>query len=568
MEKFCFLPKRLYQRMWLRVISMHDVLVLAHLSLALISLSALYSCHEEEIITPPGGEPTQEDTIVFPEKLVLQEDTLLSIPLRGTTIIDFSIHPKGVVCSLDNGRDEISLVPIVQAGDSIVQDGVCSENVRLKSVEPVSDGDAQQSMNGRYRAILEDAGLHHRYQETFSLVLTYCKGTEDERRIASPSFSVKADASVMIETGLPVVQIETEDERPIIRREEWEDGAEMTIRLSNGKIDYHGTVSIKGRGNTTWGFPKKPYALKLGNREGLLGMPEHKRWCLLANWADRSLIRNATAFELARQTEQDWTPSGQYVELVLNGEHLGNYYLCEKIGIDRNRLNLDNPKDKVVDRGYLLELDTNFDEENKFYSPIKHLPYQFKDPSSVSIEQQNYIMKYVAEMEDALYDSARFASRDFSKYMDLESFADYWLVYEIAQLWEPNHPKSVYLHKDAGGKMKAGPVWDFDLGCFKPRDSYFYVNKTAVYYDQLFHDREFCLLLRARLNAYKDKFLSVGTYIDSLGECLYHSQRINYSMWPISTVSSGDETIDDYDEVMARIKRAIAEKSEWLDKEL
>lgn len=91
---------------------------------------------------------------------------------------------------------------------------------------------------------------------------------------------------------------------------------------------------------------------------------------------------------------------------------------------------------------------------------------------------------------------------------------------------------------------------------------------VAFYYKQLFHDKEFCQLLRTRFDAYKDRVLSVGAFIDELGERLYVSQSINYPMWPITIDSSGDETIDDYREVIARLKQALTEKTEWLDGEL
>ena len=415
--------------------------------------------------------------------------------------------------------------------------------------------------------VASDGSLHPLREGEAVLMASNSKGQKEFFNVIVRE-SITPEDSAVVETGLPVVLINTTDLRPVSSRDEWMEGATMRIMTSPRNVEYQGTLSIKGRGNTSWGFPKKPYALKLDQKASLLGMPEHRRWCLLANWADRSLIRNAVAFELARQTELDWTPSGRHVELILNGQHLGNYYLCERVGIDENRLDIADPKEPEVDRGYLLELDTYFDEEYKFHSAVKGLPYQFKDPSVVTPEQQDFTEHYVAEMEDALYDSARFAARDFAELMDLESFADYWLIYEIAQLWEPNHPKSVFMHKDAGGKMKAGPVWDFDMGCFKPRPSYFFVNKNAFYYQQLFRDREFCLLLRSRLDAYRDKFLSVGTYIDELGERLYPSQCINYPMWPIKIDSSGDETIDDYSEVIARIRQAITEKINWLDENL
>ena len=92
-------------------------------------------------------------------------------------------------------------------------------------------------------------------------------------------------------------------------------------------------------------------------------MPKHKRWVLLANWMDRTLMRNRVAFKLGECTQLDWTPRGEYVELVLNGKHLGNYLLCEQIKVDENRVNIAeiDAESEDVSGGYLMELDTYFD---------------------------------------------------------------------------------------------------------------------------------------------------------------------------------------------------------------
>ena len=123
---------------------------------------------------------------------------------------------------------------------------------------------------------------------------------------------------------LPVVYINTPDSSPITSKEVWTENSSITIINSDGSIGYSDNqLQIRGRGNSTWGYPKKPYALKLSSKTSVLGMPKHKRWVLLANWLDRTLMRNDVAFQISRQTGLAWTPRGQFVELVLNGKHLG-----------------------------------------------------------------------------------------------------------------------------------------------------------------------------------------------------------------------------------------------------
>lgn len=138
---------------------------------------------------------------------------------------------------------------------------------------------------------------------------------------------------------LPVIYVTTPQQTPILSKDDWVEDGNICIWMTNGIIGDLGGTSVKGRGNSTWSFPKKPYAIKLDKKAEVLGMPKHKRWVLLANWIDRTLMRNHIAFTIAKNTESlGWTPRGEFVELILNGKHLGNYYLCEQIKIDKTEL--------------------------------------------------------------------------------------------------------------------------------------------------------------------------------------------------------------------------------------
>jgi hypothetical protein len=351
------------------------------------------------------------------------------------------------------------------------------------------------------------------------------------------------------------------------------------LDYSNGKytVDYEGTMSMKGRGNSTWSYPKKPYALKLDSKSKILGMKKHKRWCLLANWMDRTLMRNAVSYEIARRTTgMAWTPSGKYVEVVLNGKHIGNYWLCEQIKVDGNRVDITELDTKATEGdaitgGYIFELDLYFDETYKFKSSIYNLPWQFKDPDEVNDAQFAYVQDYVTKMETALSDETQFANREFVKYMDLNSFVDWWFVYELSMNSEPNHPKSSYMNKDVDskdGRIKAGPVWDFDWGTYTPSKTSSYTIINTIYYKRLFKDAEFKQLVKSRWNEQKAQFQSIAdSYIDGLRESLRASDKINNAMWPISSTVNGDEKMS-WDEAVDRLKNAYQAKLNWLDTQI
>ena len=145
-------------------------------------------------------------------------------------------------------------------------------------------------------------------------------------------------------TGLPTLFIHTDKGEPVLTKENYIK-AKMNIDGAGSFDDIDDIdLSIRCRGNSTFSYPKKPYALKLDDKISILGKPAHKRWVLLANWMDRPLLRNRISLKVAEKTGLAWTPGSEFVEVVLNGVHLGNYLLCEQIKIDKNRVNISSLK--------------------------------------------------------------------------------------------------------------------------------------------------------------------------------------------------------------------------------
>ena len=375
----------------------------------------------------------------------------------------------------------------------------------------------------------------------------------------------------IFKSGLPVLYINTPNEAAIPNKlQDWLEGCEMRLYNSDGSIDYDGTTNIRGRGNSTWNYAKKPYALKLDSKTSILGMPKHKRWVLLANYLDRTLLRNDIAFHIATLTDLAWTPKGQYIELVLNGKHQGSYYLCEQIKIDENRVNIcemesSDTTGEAITGGYLLELDKHFDEVNQFRSEIRQLPYMFKEPDEdvLVTEQFEYIQNYINNLENELYNN--YEAREWASYIDFTTFIDWWLVHELTNNEEPEHPKSAYMYKDRNDVLKAGPVWDFDWGTFTPDRSAEYSSmEDAIYYEQLFKDAEFIALLKERWALLKPKFETVPTYILTQSAQMQISNKINITLWPLSERINGDETLP-YNEAIDRMIEAYNLKLQWLD---
>ena len=290
-------------------------------------------------------------------------------------------------------------------------------------------------------------------------------------------------------SGLPVVVVNQPDgdtSWPQVGEQVWSKvdydkitAGEITVYNADGTVDVATSVArTRLRGNTSMNFPKKPFAIKLDNKASMLGMAKHKRWVLLANWKDKSLMRNHVAFGIAQKfTEMSpdgipWQVHGEFVELVYNGVHVGNYYLCEQIKIDSKRLNIKDEydaekfptitSDQVGQFGYLMECDDYWDENTKFVTR-HYIPFQFKDDGDAGNVIRNYVQDKVQGIEDNLYKGNYSAAYND---LDVNSFADYLLINELAMNSEIGHPRSFYVYMNGTGKLCAGPVWDFDWQSF------------------------------------------------------------------------------------------------------
>lgn len=364
-------------------------------------------------------------------------------------------------------------------------------------------------------------------------------------------------------TGLPVMVVNTPDSCAIESKTVWVKNATVELYAPDGALLFHSSTDIRGRGNVTWRrYPKKAYSLRLDNKASLADMPPAKRWVLLANWVDRTLLRNDVSFEVARKTSLEWTPRGTHVELILNGVFQGNYYLCEKVQVHSNRLNItemvsSDEDDVNITGGYLMEIDSYFDEENKFRSKVYDLPWQFRSPDEETLSPKmfDYMQQYVSETEQLLADDQALADGSYRDKLDIQSFVDWWIVNELCYNKEVAKPKSVYMYKERQQPLKAGPVWDFDYGTFTLRAS-IYIANHFPYLQRLFLSPDFRRMACERWYALKPAFDTIPDYIDRQAQRLMLSQEKNIRMWPISSKGNADEQLS-YDEAVSRMKQAF-----------
>ncbi len=225
----------------------------------------------------------------------------------------------------------------------------------------------------------------------------------------------------------------------------------------NGAVQLFDNVDIKGRGNTTWWWQdKKPYQIRFHDKVNLFNMGDSRKYILLANMFDDTSMRNDIAFYLESLLEQQYALTGTFIEIYIDDDYRGLYYLTPKIEIGKTRIDLREPD------GIIVELENMRPDETFCYYTATHTCLSISD--SVNKDQQESAMQDFVKSYNAL--EAAISKKDFrtiESLIDVDSFAKYYLLSEFTV--NPDaYATSFFFYKDgANDKIHVGPGWDFDL---------------------------------------------------------------------------------------------------------
>ncbi|MBP3407601.1 MAG: CotH kinase family protein [Bacteroidaceae bacterium] len=244
--------------------------------------------------------------------------------------------------------------------------------------------------------------------------------------------------------------------------------------------NFEDSVQIKGRGNSSWGYSKKPYRLKFAEKVKPFGLTKGKSWVLLANAQRGSLMANAISMKIGQIAGAHYTNHIIPVDLYMNGRYMGSYMFTEKVGMANNSVDIDE------ELGYLLELDTyGSSDEPINRTGVYNLPVKIAEPdledytSDVAAARKEAMIKDVREMSAVVFDGG-----DLETVLDVDALARFYLANDFSLNQEINHPKSTFLYKNEGdpeGKLTFGPIWDFDWGYgYETTASYCYSNATST----------------------------------------------------------------------------------------
>ena len=376
-------------------------------------------------------------------------------------------------------------------------------------------------------------------------------------------------------TRLPVISMVTGDGKDILQKEY----RDATITIDDNPLSpTHGTASleatgvkVKGRGNSSWMMPKKPYKLKFDKKVSLLGEAEGKQWVLLANAYDPALgLHNHTGFEMSRLLGLDWTPCSHFVDLFINHTYRGTYQLTEQIKINKNRVN-------VTDDGFIVEIDQHMkiDADDVTFKTPKIKNLTIKDPDvEKGSDQYNAIVKTVRDFEETLY-GEQWLDPDtgYKTLADIKSFARWYVIHEISNHADHVFGSSCYFHKAPKGKITMGPVWDFDksFGTLTGETATAPSRlQHAPWFERLFQDPAFVEEVNRQFTLFREAIPQLNDWIDETYNYLLGAYVENNIRWGSLTLKSYD-----YDAVIAKAaeekektKKYISDRAAWLDTNL
>jgi hypothetical protein len=437
----------------------------------------------------------------------------------------------------------------------------------------------------------------------FSACTTMGTGAESDSGNKASGFTIDIPV-VYIVLDNPSVQITKSPAVPITARITIKNGADDSISDK--------PIFIKGHGNATWYYsfiaaPKRklPYRIEFASKTDMLGMGKAKKWLLLANRFDKSLMKNMLVFDLAQAMSFSFTPRYRLVELYLDGKYKGVYQVTDLVEADesiRVKTGTANPKTDT-EPGFLLEWDNKValsadqggdgntaEGVDYFLLENIHQPFAFKSPKAGELDAvpgnaaRAYIENYMARASAAIMGSKTGTPGQdaYKQYIDVLSFYDYYIVNELAKNFDAANYSSIFLNKPKDGKLAMGPVWDFDcafgwLETYQSTDGW-YIRDNNPWYDFLIkNNAEFSAGLKARWNEIKplirsrliegiDRYEAALRPVEGRDDDEWGELDRHINIW--TTEQQYPVKPWAYKDVVAYLRQWIKARYEWMDRGL
>ena len=426
-------------------------------------------------------------------------------------------------------------------------------------------------------------------------IWTYCDHALNHKPVKTSMLRVKIhteNAKKIIATELTVTGYSAEEEldtddvvrvdirtggKAIVR----EDYIDCTVQVHDPSGRYSditdSKASVKIRGNSTAEGAKKPYNIKFDKKQDVLGMGKCKKWCLLANMYDKTLIRNKMIYDFAGTTSLKSSSQSVFCDVYLNDTYQGSYQLCESVGVGDSRVDID-----IENHEYLLELESETRPNNpvRFSTPVYAIRLGYNDPEEPTDEQKNWLLAFLKTAEQALQsgDQSRIA-----QYFDIDSFADDYLVHEYFKCVDTLNVSTRFYVKDS--KIYAGPVWDFDLstGNANPAQYTTYYNSygtseegwwcRGLWFAPLLKTDWFTTRCKQRFAALQPRIVNLymsnelgESWISSVTTAYRNSFKKNYTVWNVderNVLWEGDPRWT-YEEHILALRGWLYARNNWM----
>ena len=367
---------------------------------------------------------------------------------------------------------------------------------------------------------------------------------------------------------LPQLHIDAEVPFSQIDKQNWVT-ASFTLTLGTKQYqsgDFEGTGAVKGRGNTSWGQPKKPYSIKLDSKKSLLDIPKTKKYAIVASYSDPSFLRNYMTYKAGLLLDGiGYVPKCEFVEVYLNGSYNGIYLLVERVDIESNKIDIEEASADELTGGYLIEKDVrdkiDFSSDLWFNCPYwanqnqDYFVLKTPEPDDAALanRMRQYLEAYMQRVHNAIMGQS---SESYTQYVDVDSWVDFIIVQELAKNIDGNMKTSCYMYKQAqDDKLYFTAPWDFDLAYGNPETTwnnadyqhndyydcpnatspsdFMVINSSAPWFDKLYDDHEeFSSALKERYAQYRRSMIpAMLAMMDEQGAYLSNAMPSDEALW-------------------------------------
>ena len=330
-------------------------------------------------------------------------------------------------------------------------------------------------------------------------------------------------------------------------------------------------LMVHGRGNSSFKMPKYGLKLEFTDKLALLGMPASRDWVLVANFGDKTHLRNYMMTRLSEWLHVRYTPRCRFVEVYLNRKYMGLYLLMESVKVAKERVNISEN-----DTTFLFEKEGEKKIDSPFFRSCFDDPYHIRYPKNVSQESMDLLRDHICDFENYVQHARSSDSGGVSKWVDMDDFMPYYWVQEFSKNEDANYGRSIFMTWQKGGKIHFGPLWDFDLAF--GNESYvqnqgpdeWYIRRYRLF-GKIFWDPGVVEAARQYWLEHRETFHALADSVPLYEEIIAKAVKNEYRRWPIITNTENwalKDPYDSYDEGISVMLEWMEQRFQWIDAEL